>query len=374
MPGQIIKRGKDRWLVRVPRGRDASGKRLYHNRTIHGSKKVAQEYLTKTLRELHTGEFVEPSQQSVAELLKDWLDKTAKQRVRPRTLADYRWLADRYLIPLLGGRKLANLHAADIQTAYASLANQGLSPRTVRYAHSVLHGALEQAVRWQSLSRNPAKLVTLPRMERREMIALDADQTKALLLAAKNDRWYTLWVLLISAGVRPGEALGLKWSDLEGSQLRVQRTLVRGSDHDWQLTEPKTAKARRTIVLPPSALLSLTDLRKRQNAEKERSGESWTENGLMFTTTVGQPLDYRVVVKRHFKKLVKAAKLPNIRPYDLRHTSATLLLAAGENVKVVSERLGHASAALTLDVYSHVLPHMQHDAAKRIESVIGGLE
>jgi integrase len=119
------------------------------------------------------------------------------------------------------------------------------------------------------------------------------------------------------------------------------------------------------------ALLALADLRKRQEAEREISGTEWTESGLAFTTTNGQPLDYRVVVRRHFKKLLKAAKLPAIRPYDLRHTSATLLLAAGENVKVVSERLGHTSAALTLDVYSHVLPHMQQQAAERLELIVG---
>lgn len=370
MPGQIIKRGKDRWLVRVPRGRDVSGKRLYHNKTIHGSKKVAQEYLTKTLRDLDTGSFVEPSRRSVAEVLTNWLNTTAKQRVRPRTLNDYRWLAERYLIPVLGDRRLSQLHAGDIQTAYATMLDRGLSPRTIRYAHSVLHGALEQAVRWQSLVRNPAKLVTLPRQVRCEMQTLDAAQARALLLAARDDRWFALWIMLIAGGMRPGEALGCKWADLEGNQLRIQRTLVRGSDHEWQLTEPKTAKARRTVVLPPAAVEALNELQGRQNRERRVAGIEWQEYGLIFTTHLGQPLDYRVVVRRHFRRIVRQANVPSIRPYDLRHTCATLLLGAGENVKVVSERLGHASAALTLDVYSHVLPHMQEQAAERLSKLL----
>jgi integrase len=364
--GQIINRGKNRWLVRVPRGRDGAGTRLYHNRTVYGSKKEAEAYLTKVLREVQTGTFVEASSRSIADFVSDWLDTTASQRVRPRTLSDYRWLAERYIFPDLGGRTLSQVHASDIQRAYAALTARGLSPRTVRYAHSVLHGALEHAVRWQALARNPAKLVTLPRAERREMNALDADQSRTFLRAAREDRWFALWLLLISGGMRPGEALGLKWSDVDGNRLRIQRSLVRASNHSWSLTEPKTARARRTVVLPAIALQALVELQDRQAVERATAGYGWTEHGLIFTTGTGTPLDYRVLVRRHFKKLLTQAKLPIIRPYDLRHTSATLLLGAGENVKVVSERLGHTSAALTLDVYSHVLPHMQHDAAERL--------
>jgi integrase len=357
-------------MVRVPRGRNSRGTRLYHNKTVRGTKKDALAYLTKVLREVQTDTFVEASSRTVAEFLTDWLDKSASQRVRPRTLVDYRWLADRYILPALGGLKLSALHASHIQDAYAALSNRGLSARTVRYAHSVLHGALEQAVRWQALGRNPAKLVTLPREEHREMRALDADQAKAFLRAARGDRWYSFWLLLISGGMRPGEALGLKWADVDGERLRIRRSLVRAADHRWTLTEPKTPRARRTVVLPTIALEALKELRQRQAAERDAAAEKWTEHDLVFTTNVGEPLDYRAVARRHFKKVLEAAKLPSIRPYDLRHTSATLLLGAGENIKVVSERLGHASAALTLDVYSHVLPHMQQRAAERLESIL----
>ncbi len=370
MPGQIIPRGKGRFLVRIARGRDATGKRLFHSKTIHGTRKDAVTYATKVQRELDTSTFVEASKRTLAEFLKEWLDGPTKQRVRPRTHTDYCWLSDTYIVPLLGARKLSQLHPADLQNAYLQLQTRGLSARTIRYAHSVLHGALEQAVKWSLLARNPAKLVTLPRVERREMNALDATQASALIDAAKDDRWYSLWLLLIAGGLRPGEALGLKWSDLEGDCLRVQRTLVRQSDHTWSLTEPKTARARRTIVLPQIALSALRALRERQQVEQQEAAEYWIENGLIFTTRTGAPLDYRATVRRHFKRLLKLAKLPEIRPYDLRHTSATLLLAAGENIKVISERLGHTSSALTLDVYSHVLPTMQKEAANKLERML----
>ncbi len=370
MPGQIIPRGKNRFLVRIARGRDATGKRLFHSKTIYGTRKDAMAYATKVQRELDTSTFVEASKRTVADFLKEWLDGPTKQRVRPRTHADYCWLADTYIVPLIGARKLSQLHPADLQKAYQQLQAKGLSARTVRYAHSVLHGALEHAVKWSLLAKNPAKLVTLPRLERREMNALDLSQANALLNAAKNDRWYALWLLLIAGGLRPGEALGLKWTDIDDDQLRVQRTLVRQSDHTWSLTEPKTARARRTIVLPQIALSALELLRERQKLEQHDAGDQWSEYGLVFTTRAGEPLDYRATARRHFKRLLKAAKLPDFRPYDLRHTSATLLLAAGENIKVISERLGHTSSALTLDVYSHVLPTMQKEAANRLDMLL----
>ena len=372
MAGQIVRRGPGRWLVRIYLGRDAAGKRRYHNKTIHGTKRDADRYRTKTLRELDTGTFVEASQRTLEDFLNEWLEVSVKPRVRQRTHQDYSSLAARYLIPSLGHLRLSQISATDIQRVYADLQERGLSPRTVRYTHSVLHSSLEQAVKWRMLARNPAKLVDLPRQERREMQVLGPDEATRFLDAASSDRWFALWALLLTTGLRPGEALALKWSDLDGERLRVQRNLARHAGGSWQFAEPKSARARRVVTLPASILRVLQARRKRQLKERLKAGERWEHNDLIFASQTGQPLDFPVTVRRHFKPILKRASLPPIRPYDLRHTCATLLLAAGENVKVVSERLGHASATLTLDVYSHVLPDMQQQAAERLEGMLFG--
>jgi integrase len=372
MPGQLVARGVNTWLVRVPLGRDSTGKRLYHNRTVHGTKKDAERYRTKVLRELDTQTFVEASEKPFGEYLLEWLETSAKPRVRSRTLDDYQSLCSRYITPALGYRKLSQVTPAEIQGLYAAMQDRGLSARTVRYVHSVVHSALEQAVKWRMLARNPAKLVDLPRLERREMCALSKEEASRFLEAAKADRWHALWVLLLASGLRPAEALALKWGDLDGDRLGIQRSLVWGSRGAWELSEPKTHRARRVVVLPPSAVRALQAHRAQQAVERLQAGTSWQSLGLIFCSRKGDPLEYRVLVRRHFKKLVAQAGLNALRPYDLRHTCATLLLAAGENVKVVSERLGHSSSTLTLDVYSHVLPDMQQGAAERLENALFG--
>lgn len=370
MPGQLVNRGPNTWLIRIPLGRDARGTRRYHNHTVKGTKKEAEQYRTRKLRELDTGSFVEAARETVGEFLLQYLRDVVAIRVRDRTLADYQSLADRYLIPNLGHRKLGQLSPADIQNVYTMLAARRLSARTIRYAHSVLHGALQQAVRWRKLSQNPAKLVDLPRHEHREMTALDSEQARRFLEAAASDRWYGLWTVLLTCGLRPGEALGLKWSDFDGNRVRIQRALVRQDGKGWSLAEPKTPRARRVVTVPDGTLRVLASHRAAQNRDRLAAGASWMNLDLVFATRTGLPLDYRAVVQRHFKPLLERAGLPAIRPYDLRHSCATLLLGTGENVKVVSERLGHASVTITLDNYAHVLPDMQQKAAERLDGLL----
>ena len=370
MAGQLIKRGKATWLVRIPLGRDVDGKRIYHNHTVKGIKKDAERYRTQKLRELDTETFVEASRQTVGLYLREWLRETVSPRVRTRTLADYQALAERHLIPAIGHRSIAQLTPAEIQKVYAEMQARGLSPRTIRYAHSVLHNALEQAVRWRLLARNPAHLVTLPRRVRREMRSLSADEAGQLLSASAGTRFEALWALLLSTGLRPGEALALRWSDFSGERIHVQRSLTWTKGRGPEMVDPKTAKARRVVSVPLSVGRLLQRHRVEQVSERLKAGTEWRDLDLVFSSIRGEPLEWRVVSRRYFQPLRRAANLHGLRPYDLRHSCASLLLAAGENVKVVSERLGHASAALTLDVYSHVLPHMQQSAADRMEALL----
>jgi integrase len=221
------------------------------------------------------------------------------------------------------------------------------------------------------IPRNPADLVELPRSERSEATVLSGAQLPAFLQAARDDRWSVLWMLLLVTGLRPGEALGLKWSDLEGERLLIQRTVVRRDGHAWEFAEPKTARSRRPVSLPISTVEALNQHRRIQLEERLKAGPKYANHNLIFASNNGQPLDWRRTVADHFRPLLKKADLPPIRPYDLRHTSATLLLTMGEHPKVVSERLGHSSITLTLDTYSHVLPDMQQASADKMESLFG---
>ena len=372
MAGQIVQRGKKTYLVRVFLGRDSDGKRRYHNKTIHGNKKEAQAYLNKVLREKDIGDFVEPSTVSTEEFLRRWLETAVQPRVRQKTYDSYRWLVEKYILPALGMRKLSAITPLEVQKFYNALQEEkGLSPRTIRLTHSVLRNALDQAIKWRILQHNPCEHADLPRKSSEEMRCLSPAEARQFMEAAQGTRYGVLFETLLVTGMRPSEALGLKWGDIDWDRqrLHVQRALENSSD-GWNLQEPKTRRARRTIPFPSSLATALRQQRKEQAEGQLQAGQDWQEHGLVFTDSNGNPVNYRNLTRRYFKPLLMEADLPNIRLYDLRHTAATLLLSAGENPKVVSERLGHASVSLTLDTYSHVLPDMQERAASRLQQML----
>jgi integrase len=374
MAGQIIDRGNRTHLVRVFMGRDADGRRRYLNKTIKGTKKDAQKYLISTLSAISTGTFVEPSPLGLDDFLDKWLSSAAKPKLSERTFAEYVALLRRYVREPLGRKKISALAPLDIQAVYSEMQERGLSARIVRYTHAVLSSALKQGVRWGMLYRNPAELVQLPKLIRKEMCALTPEQSARFLAALETDRYFTLFALALSTGMRPAEYLGLRWSDVDLSRatVTVRRALVwRTKGGGWYFTEPKTSRSRRTIPFPPSMIATLVEHKRRQSEERLRLGSEWQDHGLVFTTSLGSPLNISNLTGKHFKPALKRAGLPiTMRLYDLRHTCATLLLSEGENPKVVSERLGHASITLTLDVYSHVLPDMQKAATDKLENLL----
>ena len=370
--GQIITKGKNSHLVRVYLGTDADGKRRYHSKVIRGTKKDALRYQTSVLSDLDRGTFIEPSKETLNDYLDRWLSVSAAPRLRERTLRDYRSLLARYVRPVLGHKMLPAVMPLDIQDLYTSMLESGLSPRTVRYTHAVLSSALKQAVKWQLLPRNAAEYVDLPRQKRTEMHAMSRDDVARFLAAAKDDRWSSLFLVAVTTGMRPGEYMGLQWKDinLDDGMIHISRSLVRNKS-EWRFDEPKTAKSRRTVKLAPTVVKSLRAYRSKQAAERLRAGIRYQDYDLVFATDTGQPLESRNLIKRHFKPVLKQAGLrETIRLYDLRHTCATLLLAAGEHPKIVSEMLGHASIQLTLDTYSHVLPDMQQGAVAKLEDML----
>lgn len=378
--GQLISRkaksGETTWLVRISLGRDAQGKRRFHNKTIRGNKKDAERYLTKKLREFDEGDLVEPSQMTLNEFLDRWLEGAARPRVRPRTLQDYRRFLN-YVREHLGQRRLDSLGPLDIQGFYTSLGER-LSAHAVVHTHRVLSSALAQAVKWRMLARNPAKGASVPAEPRREMCVLTAEEAGRFRKeAAKHPRGFA-FTFTLAMGMRPGEVQALQWKDvdLEAGKIVVTRSLVRLKDkgrNRWEFGEPKTRTGRRTLPLPQSLVRGLAAHRASQAQHRLRMGSVYQDFDLVFASDTGTPLDGDDESRRVLKAILKEASLPSrLRWYDLRHTCATLLLAAGENPKVVSERLGHTKVAFTLDRYSHVLPGMQEGASQRLETLLFG--
>lgn len=355
-------------------GRDKNGKTKFFNATVKGKKKDAEAVERKKKRELDLGILIEHSKITFDDYLDKWLEVAVRPRLRERSYEDYAEYLNRYVRPALGTKYLAKIKPLEIQALYTGMLEKRLSPRTIRYAHSILSSAFKQAVKWQILSMNPAAMVDLPKNRRKEMKALSPEEAKQFLEAARNDKWSVIFSLAISTGMRPEEYLGLLWKDVDFHSGRaiVQRSLVRKrKGGGWSLEEPKTDQSRRSIPLPASVLHALSLHRKKQLEERLTLGPAYQNFDFVFATEIGTPLLASNLTRRHFKPILKKANLPsNIRLYDLRHTCATLLLCQDQNPKVVSERLGHSTIVLTLDTYSHVLPSIQENATVALEAIL----
>jgi len=371
MAGQIIKRGERTWLVRIFMGRDEKGKRRYLNQTIRGKKKDAETYLSKTLADISTGTFVEPSPLTLGEYLNKWLEAAARPRVSRRTADGYSGLLERYIRSPLGSKRLDSIKALDIQKVYGEMQTRGLSARVVRHTHSALHNALKQAVKWGMIARNPSDLVELPKVPHKERCVLSPDEAQKFLEATAVMPHGLIFEFALLSGMRPEEYLALQWKDVdfERNTVQVRRALVRHKK-SWSFEEPKTARSRRTIFLPTPLLQRLAAHKRAQAEARLKLGAEWQALDLVFCGEGGTPHSIPNLTYRYFRPILTKAKLPRIRLYDLRHTCATLLLIAEENPKVVSERLGHSTIVLTLDTYSHVLPTMQLGASTRLEKLL----
>src|ERR671920_952935 len=308
----------------------------------------------------------------LGEYLERWLVDSVRDTVRPTTFERYEQLVRLHIRPVLGKVKLKNLTPAHVRGLYREQLDAGLSPRSVQYVHVTLHKALKQAGRDGLIPRNATEAVKPPQVRRKEIRPLTPEQVKVLLDAASGDRLEALYTLAVHTGLRQGELLGLKWEDvdLESGSLHVKRTLTtaRGGP---RLAAPKTKGSRRRVSLTRGAVDALRAHLARQLDEIDRAGPLWQENGLVFASVTGTPLDRHDLTSRQFKPLLERAGLPRkTRFHDLRHTCATLLLTKNVNPKVVSEMLGHSNIAITLDTYSHVLPNMQDSAARALEEAL----
>ena len=289
--------------------------------------------------------------------LQEWLAVT-RSRVRPRTYDAYELSLHR-IERLLGTVPLTRLNPHLVQRAYSELLACGLSPRTVLQSHAVLHRALRQARHWGLTNSLATDLVAVPRPRQREMRALSASQLATLLASSRSSHWYPLWVLLGTAGLRIGEALGLKWSDVDmvAGRLHVRRALQRQRGRGLVFVEPKSYRSRRMVCLCELAVDALSELGQHSDGE------------LVFLNRQGLPQDASSVTDA-LKVALDRAGLPQIRVHDLRHTTATVLLEAGTHPKLVQDLLGHSTVALTLNTYSHVTPGLSDQAAKAMDKLL----
>jgi integrase len=319
---------------------------------------------------------------TVAEYLERWLENTAKPKVQPRTHVRYVQLVRLRINPHIGGVRLAKVVPLHVEQLFAGLERDGVSARGCQMAGTMLHTALRDAVRLRLIPFNLASEIAKPRPQKQEMQVYDAEQVARFLVAAREDRLYAMYVLALDTGMRQWELFALQWTDIDfaTSSIQVQRSLeeINGK---LRVKETKSARGRRRIDLAAFTLDALHEQRKRMLAEGNATGPvfcdlqgGWLRKGNVLRRSFW-PIIERASAKQQ-EAATKAERppvpLPFIRFHDLRHTSASLLLMSDVNVKVVSERLGHASIQLTLDTYSHVLPTMQKAAATKMDALFNG--
>ena len=374
MNGSVFKReGKrgtvwyGRYWIRDP----LTGERAFKS-VKAATRKDCEAKLRRAIHDAETGGAAIDRKLTVRDFLIDrWLP-AIKPTIRPATYRRYADIATKQIAPALGNVPLVELAPLQIQRLHETHLRAGLSPTTVHHLHMVLHRALHQAMRWGLVSRNVCDMVDPPRRNRTEFQTWDAAQAGGVVTFGDATDLAALWRLALMCGLRRGELLGLKWedADLERGALAVRRTLSRGEGGRWEIGQPKTSSGRRSIELPASCVAALRKHRAAQNAQRLAIGETWEDNRFIFTNPIGGPLHVNSLMSR-FERLIVEAAVPRIRFHDLRHTCATLHLAARTQPKGVQELLGHSNIAMTLDRYSHVSQTMQRSAADSMEQVLG---
>ncbi|HBA92102.1 MAG: hypothetical protein A2X24_05100 [Chloroflexi bacterium GWB2_54_36] len=361
--GSISPRTNGTWRAQV----SINGRRISYGAQ---TKIECQQWIRKTL---HTAdERVESKDPTitVSEFMANWLD-TARISLRPKTTLNYAWIIRQKINPLIGNLKLTDLNLIRVERFYTDLLNKGNGPRLVRHTHAVLHRALERAVRYDLLYKNPTHGATLPRYSPPEMKVLDEAQVNQFLMSARSSPYIALYHLAIVTGMRQGEIYGLTWDDLHWhtGELQVRRQAVSTSGGGWNFSEPKTRFGTRIIKLGESTLRVLQAHKDRQQSQIFLAGSRWQKNNLIFPSAAGTPLN-KSNMRKDFNRMLEAAGLPHIRFHDLRHTAASLMMNHQVPILVASRRLGHSKPSVTLDIYSHLYQESQNDVAKLLDELV----
>jgi integrase len=375
MRGSIRERSPGHWAIIIDQRDPLSGKRRRRWHSFAGTKRAAQVECARLILDAKGGAHVDPTRETLAAFAERWVEHMQGQ-VTPRTHERYAELLRKHIVPLLGGVMLVKLQPAHISAAYAKAltcgrrdGQGGLSARTVTHMHRVLREALQQALRWQLLVRNPADLVRPPKVERGQMQVLDADGTAELIEAARGTAMFVPILLGVLCGLRRGEVVALRWRsvDLAQGQLAVVASTEQ-TEQGVREKETKSGKGR-MLALPSLIVDELRQHRLRQAEGLLRFGVRLTDDHHVVTREDGLPLQPRSLTHA-FIKFIRRHGLRHIRLHDLRHSHATHMLAAGVHPKIAQERLGHSSVSVTIDLYSHVLPGLQAEAVNRVDATL----
>ncbi len=360
--GAYYKRPDGRWEAKItlPGGQ---------RKSVYGrTRSEARTRATQLLDRAGQGLDVRSRDQTLAAFLERWLVDVASRRIRPTTRESYERVIRVRILPALGKTKLTAVTPLQLQALYTRLQDGGLAPASVVRTHAILHGALGQAVRWNLIPRNPADAVSPPSIPRREMSALTRDQVLTLIASSSNPAMQALYAVAATAGLRRGELLALRWSDVDLTRgnITVQRTAHRIRGEGIVYGEPKTNAARRSIRIGAFAVRLLRRHRAVQNQQRLSAGPAWVPANLIFAGPFGAPIE-AARISRNFQRDLDTAGLPRVRFHDLRHTAATLLIEQGVPVKAVQATLGHSTIATTMDVYAHLTPAMQDSVAEAMD-------
>jgi integrase len=379
MRGHITKRGKDSYSIVIELEKDPiTGKRKQHWESVKGTKKAAEKRLSELVNQLDNGIFIKPDKTTLAEYLDKWLKDYALVNLSPRTVEGYEHIIKRHIIPVLGNIMLSQLKPEHLQKYYADKLKNGrldgegsLSAKTVRHHHVTIHDALQTAVKWGLLIRNPADAVTPPKPQRHEMHTWNEEEINKFLEAAKQTEYYPIFYLALFTGMRRSEILALRWQDIDFvySQIYISRSLHHLRDGSIIFRQPKTASSNRKIAVSQSVLSVLEEYHEKQEGLHLLSGNPLTDDSLVFCHEDGSPL-LPDTITHAWIKLVRKTGLRNIRLHDARHSHASLMLKLGIHPKVVQERLGHSSIQVTLDTYSHLAPGLQEAAAEKFDQML----
>lgn len=373
MTGHIRKRALKngiKYQVIIEKGIDSKGKRLRDYYTVSGSKKDAERVLNEKINEGNKGCYIDPSQMTLEEHLSQWIETYAKPNLSPTTVRGYLVNIRNHTLPYLGSVPLQKLVPLQIQHMYDKLKAKNLSPRTIKYVHATLREALQYAVRMQLIPRNPADFVTLPKQVKYKAKAYEEDEAILLLEKAKDTDMDAPLHLAVGLGLRRGELLALRWNDIdfETNQLTISQNLVYVNG-EYIFRQPKSEAGNRTIEMPSGLATVLKKHRKKQLEDKLFFGSEYKDNNLVCCKQDGSPYNPGSFSHK-FEQFLKKHGLRQIRLHDLRHTNASLMLQYNVPAKVASQRLGHSTVSITLDLYSHVIGNLQTEAADKIDSGI----